>query len=117
ETEIVPQLLAATTGLVSRAGDLQRALAPRLRTASGPLIERAQAAMSEGRRRWTALPQRPRRIALGGGLLLLLLLLLFGLSGDAVERAVSGGDLKLARKELSKLPHGASRSYAEGLIE
>jgi class 3 adenylate cyclase len=115
--EIVPQLLAATTGLVSRAGDLQRALAPRLRTASGSLLVRAQALLAEGQRRFAALPARARKLALGAALLAILALLFASLRGDAVERAVSSGDLKQARKELSKLPRGAARTYDEGVIE
>ena len=126
ETEIVPQLLAAGSGLMTKAGDLQRAMAPHLVRASGSVATRARGAMEQGARlagslevgrRWAEVEPRHKRIAVSGGLAALLLLLFLGLRGDAVERAVSSGDLKAARAEVHRMEAGPQRHYAEGLIE
>jgi class 3 adenylate cyclase len=113
ESPIVPQLLAATSAVIARAGDL----APRVRAQGTLVATRLRPMLARARARWERLPARSRTFALlAVAAAVVALVLLLG-RGDPVERLVDSGDLKAARKEAQKLPPGLQRSYDEGRIE
>ena len=128
ETEIVPQLLAAGaaagTALADGASSLSRAFAPTMRTAGVALASRAdrlsprlRAAWSRAAARLRALPRRLQLVLAAAVALILLSLSVSLLRGDAVERAISRGDLRAARAEARRLPKGPARTYDEGRID
>jgi adenylate cyclase len=114
-TELVPQLLAATSGIASRASRLAHRMNDLPMTT--PLRESPLVLGLRG------LPGRVRAlpaVQLAGLVALLALLLVaFGalaLRGDAVDRALGGNDFRAARSEAHKLPAGPARMYAEARV-
>lgn len=115
--EMVPDLLAATSNLITRAGGASTGLLARGRTGGHAAVEGLRGAALSVRARWEALPSKGRRALAGVAALLLLALLALSFRGDAVERAVERGDLRAAHEELKKVPPGPAHSYDEGRIE
>ncbi|GAC1346183.1 MAG: hypothetical protein NVSMB23_23390 [Myxococcales bacterium] len=116
DTELMPQLMAATSGIRSRATGLARnfpefPLAGRLGGSRLALRARALPA------RLGAL--RPQHKLAAAAVLVALLAALGALllRGDAVDRALAHGDLRTARAEARKSPPGASRTFAEARID
>ncbi|MBS2021365.1 MAG: adenylate/guanylate cyclase domain-containing protein, partial [Deltaproteobacteria bacterium] len=116
ETDLVPELWAVTSGLMTRAGGAGAGLLTR----GGPLwisLSRAAREMAlEVKSRLLALPPRRRALTLAAIVLVPVALLLWLTRGDAVERALSRGDVRGAQALAAALPPGPARSYDEGRI-
>jgi class 3 adenylate cyclase len=115
DSELMPQLMAATSGIRLRATGLARLLpeiplSKRLGDSRVALLARALPA------RLRAVPAGQRLVA--GVVLCAVLagLVALTLRADAVDRALARGDLKTARLEAHKSPPGADRTFAEGRI-
>lgn len=116
DAELMPQLMAATSGIRSRATVLARRL-PDLPLA-GPIGGSRLALYARalpGRLR--ALPPQQKLVA---GVVLCAVLAAFGallLRGDEVDRAIAHGDFKSARFAARSAPPGAPRTFADARID
>jgi hypothetical protein len=114
-TDLVPQLLAATSGIASRASRLAHRMNDLPMT--NPLRESRLLLGLRG------LPGRVRALPgvqlAGLAALLALFLVAFGalaLRGDPIDRALASNDFQTARGQAHRLPAGPARTYGEARV-